>query len=613
MCGISGGMGASAPTKPQLLDQLEKIKHRGPDSSGTYNNGDVSLGSCRLEVVEVTDGVQPFTTSDKKITVVFNGEIYNYKSLREQLSAYGLKFLGSSEAEVIAMSYLHFGLDFVNHLSGMFAIALFDNRDNKLVLARDRVGEKPLWYHKKQDGTLIFASEIKSLLPFLTDKSLRKAAIYEVMKYGYINSPNSAYSEIFTLPPARLLVFKDNKLSISKYWNIDFHDTLKISYKDAVDQTYDKIDRSVQSMLASERSTGLFLSGGYDSTLVAGFIVKNSPNQINTFSIGFENKNYSESHHARKIAEYLGTNHHEKILKPNPEIFLTEILAKLDQPFADSSYISTFELAKFANESVVVAFGGDGGDEICAGYDRYLAAVNFQRINYVSPLLKLPISAYAKYANFTEQKRLKLQSQFKRYKSIETLYDALVSLNLDIDLKKMLKKDFIGDNSGRFVDSPFVYSRDDDYLSKLLEIDFDNYLPGDLLVKADLASMSHGLELRSPLLRYELVEWMAKLPSSYKSQGFTTKRLLKDITHKFVPKEIMKRTKMGFAIPRAEWLRNELKDLSHDLLTDSSAKSTEWFDQVAINQILLDHQKGSDRDQLIWPALCLEIWARNWL
>ena len=613
MCGISGGVGKSAPTKPELLEILERIKHRGPDSSGVYSNSHVTLGNCRLEIVEIKDGAQPFTSIDNNVTVVFNGEIYNYNILRQQLSNYGFKFTGNSEAEVITSAYLHYGLDFIKKLSGMFAIAVYDHRSNSLILARDRLGEKPLWYYQKDDGTLIFGSEIKSFLPLVTDKSINEGSIYELMKYGYINPPNSIYSKIYALTPASILVYKENNISISKYWEINFQEKLKISYPEALQQTYNLIDKTVNSMLTSERPTGIFLSGGYDSTLVAGFLTKNSETKIDSFSIGFENRSYDESDSARQVAKYLGTNHHERILKPDPKVFFTEIITKLDQPFADSSYIPTYELARFASSSVVVAFGGDGGDEICAGYDRYLAATRFHRINSILPILKLPISMLSKFTKLSKQKQFKLENQLRSFPDMTSRYDSLVSLNLEKDLSSIFSSDsFINNYKIAHLTGNSLTSKADK-LSKLLEIDFDNYLPGDLLVKADLATMSHGLELRSPLLNYELVEWMAKLPSDYKIHGFTTKRLLKDITHKFVPKNIMNRPKMGFAIPRADWLRNELRDLSHDLLTDKSAKSRQFFDAKEINKVLSDHKNGIDRDQIIWPALCLEVWARNWL
>jgi asparagine synthase (glutamine-hydrolysing) len=433
------------------------------------------------------------------------------------------------------------------------------------------------------------------------------------MKYGYINSPNSIYSKIYALAPASILVYKENKISISKYWEINFQEKLKISYPEALEQTYNLIDKTVNSMLTSERPTGIFLSGGYDSTLVAGFLTKNSATKINSFSIGFESSSYDESDSARQVAKYLGTNHHERLLKPDPNVFFSEIIAKLDQPFADSSYIPTYELARFASSSVVVAFGGDGGDEICAGYDRYLAATRFQGINSILPILKLPIRMLSKFTKLSKQKQFKLQNQLRRFPDIATRYESLVSLNLEKDLSSFFSSNtFINDYKiAHSIVNPLTSKADG--LSKLLEIDFNNYLPGDLLVKADLATMSHGLELRSPLLNYELVEWMAKLPSDYKIHGFTTKRLLKDITHKFVPKNIMNRPKMGFAIPRADWLRNELRDFSYDLLTDQSARSRQWFNAKEINKVLNDHRNGIDRDQIIWPALCLEVWARNWL
>jgi asparagine synthase (glutamine-hydrolysing) len=341
MCGISGGIGASAPSK-QLLDaQLKSIEHRGPDDSGTYLNQEISLGMCRLAIVEIAAGKQPASDASEKIHIVWNGEIYNYRELRSELEQRGIHFRDSSESEVVINLYLEFGLDFINKLNGMFAIAIHDSRDKSLHLIRDRMGKKPLWISQLNDGTLFFASEVRALMLARPDRTLRTDMVAEVMQYGYINAPYSAFNEITQVPPASVLTWQDGKTSTKKYWEPDFDTKVQISYEEALEVTKKLIEEAVSRRLISERPLGSFLSGGYDSTVVTAYMAKLMSEKVQTYSIGFQPQ-FNEAHHAKQVANYLGTNHHEEILSPDPALVVEKISHVLDQPFADSSIVPTY-------------------------------------------------------------------------------------------------------------------------------------------------------------------------------------------------------------------------------------------------------------------------------
>jgi asparagine synthase (glutamine-hydrolysing) len=613
MCGITGGVGPSAPSLQALEAQLTKLEHRGPDDRGTYVNQGISLGMCRLAIVEIVAGKQPFESADGKIKIVFNGEIYNYRELREELVALGHEFNGASESEVIIAAYRQYGPDFPNHLSGMFAIALFDQANDALVLVRDRVGKKPLWFSKRADGSILFASEVKALLAALPNRTLRKGVVAEVMQFGYVNAPNSAFTEVRQLPPATMAIWHHGDWSMRTYWQPDYETEIQISYEDALVETKNKIEAAVERRLMSERPMGAFLSGGYDSTIVTALMAKLSSQTVKTYSIGFDHPQYNEAEYAGAVAKYLGTDHHQEIVKPDPTLILQELAASLDQPFADSSYIPTYLLAKYARQEVIVALGGDGGDEVFGGYDRYVAAPLMQRANYLLEFAKPIAALMSKSGVVSERKVKRIISQLQAHPSLATRYTSIMSLTQPAQIARFLKPEFNLSGANEIYINDFKRASARDSLHAMIRSDFEHYLPGDLLVKADLATMANSLELRSPLLDHDVIEWANSLPAKFKVAGGKSKNILKDIARTLVPAELIDRPKMGFAIPRAEWLRNELRQITHDLLTDEVARSRGWFDQHEIHKILSEHQSGQDRDSIIWPALCLELWARNWL
>jgi asparagine synthase (glutamine-hydrolysing) len=613
MCGIAGGVGPSAPSLQALEAQLTKLEHRGPDDRGTYVNQGISLGMCRLAIVEIAAGKQPFESADGKIKIVFNGEIYNYRELREDLVALGHEFNGASESEVIIAAYRQYGPDFPNHLSGMFAIALFDQANDALVLVRDRVGKKPLWFSKRADGSILFASEVKALLAALPNRTLRKGVVAEVMQFGYVNAPNSAFTEIRQIPPATMAIWHHGDWSMRTYWQSDYETEIQISYQEALVETKNQIEAAVARRMISERPMGAFLSGGYDSTVVTALMAKLSSQTVKTYSIGFDHPQYNEAEYASAVAKHLGTDHHQEIVKPDPALILQELATSLDQPFADSSYIPTYLLAKYARQEVTVALGGDGGDEVFGGYDRYVAAPLMQRANYLLAIAKPIAAVLSKGGAVNERKLKRIVSQLQAHPSLAARYASIMSLTQPSQIARLLKPEFnlAGANDVYINDFKRVGVRDS--LHAMIRSDFEHYLPGDLLVKADLATMANSLELRSPLLDHQVIEWANSLPAKFKVAGRESKHILKDIARTLVPAELIDRPKMGFAIPRADWLRNELRQVTHDLLSDEVARSRGWFDQHEIHKILSEHQNGQDRDSIIWPALCLELWARNWL
>ena len=612
MCGITGGVGPSAPQQLLLNAQLKAIEHRGPDDSGIYLDEGIGLGMCRLAIVEIAAGKQPAKDASEQIHIVWNGEIYNYRELRIELESRGVQCRDSSESEVVINLYLEFGLDFINKLNGMFAIAIHDSRDNSLHLFRDRMGKKPLWISQLNDGTLFFASEVRALMLARPDRTLRTEMIAEVMQYGYINSPSSAFNEIHQVPPASVTSWHNSKVTTAAYWTADFDSKIDITYEDALEVTKELIEAAVSRRLISERPLGSFLSGGYDSTIVTAYMAKLMKEKVQTYSIGFQSKVFNEAHHAKQVANFLGTNHHEEILSPDPALVIEKISHVLDQPFADSSILPSFLLAKFARENLIVALGGDGGDEVFGGYDRYIATPVLQRLN--------PILGFAKYGlGLVDSKVLgkgrkinRASSQLIQKESLAHRFSSIHSLAQPEDLSILLSPEFESKNaSERFIKefNAGVLSSFD----RMIRSDLTSYLPGDILVKVDMATMANSLELRSPMLDVNVVEWGVSLPRKYKIEGFETKHILKDVARSLVPAELIDRPKMGFGIPRAEWLRSGMKEMVIDTLTDTTATQRGWFNSVEVKKVIDIHMAGVDKDNLLWPMFMLELWARTWL
>jgi asparagine synthase (glutamine-hydrolysing) len=612
MCGITGGIGPSSPQQLLLDAQLKSIEHRGPDDTGTYVNNGIGIGMCRLAIVEIAAGKQPATDASEQIHIVWNGEIYNYRELRAELEGRGIYCRDSSESEVVINLYLEFGLDFINKLNGMFAIAIHDARDRSLHLIRDRMGKKPLWISQLSDGTLFFASEVRALMLARPDRTLRTDMIAEVMQYGYINSPNSAFNEIHQVPSASVTSWREGQITTSTYWAADFETKVAITYEEALETTKELIEAAVSRRLISERPLGSFLSGGYDSTVVTAYMAKLMKEKVQTYSIGFHSEAFNEAHHAKQVANFLGTNHHEEILNPDPALVIEKISQVLDQPFADSSIIPTYLLAKFARENLIVALGGDGGDEVFGGYDRYLATPVLQKLNPFLGLGRKGLSFAGKQSFGNTRKINRVGSQLSPKSSLASRYSSILSLTQPHELISLLNPKIYSNRAEVAYTNQFESGRLTSF-DRMIRSDLAAYLPGDLLVKVDIATMANSLELRSPLLDVNVVEWGVSLPRKYKIKGFETKHILKDVARSLVPPELIDRPKMGFGIPRAEWLRTGMREMVVDTLTDSTATQRGWFNSSEVKKVIEIHMSGEDKDSILWPMLMLELWARTWL
>jgi len=606
-------MGLDCPDQISLERQLDILKHRGPDSVGKIFGKNFSLGMCRLAIVEIQSGTQPSSDSRSKIHLVFNGEIYNFKDLQTKYFQNPHELRDNSEATLLVEMYKLMGTNFINLLDGMFAIALYDEEKETLLLARDKLGKKPLFYSIISEKSVVFASETKAILEIIRTKNFSHHALSEFMTFGYLTGERTAFTEVKSIPPAHFGLYSRNGWSVTKYWQPTYDSKLKISYKEAKEETKRLLSESVEKRLISERPVGVFLSGGVDSTLVSALLSKLHPGDFKAFTIGFNDNNIDESAHASKIAKYLGLKHEIKIVAPDPQILINNITNTLDQPFADTSIIPTYELAKYAAREIVVAIGGDGGDEVFGGYPRYLTA---QKIQKISQALRLfdPISGQLIKSNLIGSPKLKrvlIEAQSRS--TLGAAYFSVMSRCSSELFKELISPDYFNlEPATNFIES-FESKGANDKLSAMLRSDLTSYLPGDLLVKADMASMANGLELRSPLLDIKLIEWANSLPSTFKVRNNQTKYILRDIVGDFIPHSVLDKPKMGFGIPRASWLRGEFKELSYDVLTDSVASGRGWFNQKTVQKLLDSHQEGLDRSSIIWPMLMLELWARRWL
>jgi len=608
MCGISGSFSSQLLKKVSLEKSISAISHRGPDETGFFNDEHCSLGMCRLAIIDVSTGQQPSFSNEKDVISVFNGEIYNFKELREKLFARGHVIPTPGDSALIPFLYKEFGEEFPKHIQGMFAIAIYDKNHKKLILARDRVGKKPLWY-AHQGNQLSFSSELKGLLELGIKAEFDESNLAEFLTFGYINAPRSPYKGVRQLSPATVLVFQEGKVRTEIYWNPSDIAPLRISFRDAKEETKRLLNVAIESRLISERPVGAFLSGGIDSTIVSSLMSRLSNDRIHTYSIGFNDKKFDESVYAKKVSSFLGTIHHEKIINAEPNFVVSKLAETLDQPFADSSVIPTFLLSKFARESVVVALSGDGGDEAFAGYERYRAGKLLDDINpflFLNPLSLYPSQRVSNQRLRKLLKHSRVQPLLDRYRRFQSLFQ----LN---DLKRVLNPNLVESQNKDDFSNLWESVSSKDKIRKMQEVDIKSYLPGDLMYKVDIASMANSLEVRSPFLDYRVVEFGLSLPWKYKIGKGENKHILREIARELIPKDLIDRPKMGFGIPRSRWLRNELRDTVSEVLHDKDSLSRGWFNHQEVVKILKLHQEGYDQDHLIWPMFTLQLWAKTWL
>ncbi|MEI6811738.1 MAG: asparagine synthase (glutamine-hydrolyzing) [Actinomycetes bacterium] len=617
MCGIAGRVGVGVGFREPIQQMTDAIIHRGPDEEGFFIAPGIELGCRRLAIIDVKGGQQPITIEGREITVILNGEIYNFQELRRFVMQRNFNLKTNGDTEVLAYLYLLEGLEFVHRLRGMFAIAIWDNRSKTLVLVRDRLGKKPLLYRRKSDGGLDFASEAKALLRAGAPREPDLNALDFVLTFGYAPPPMTGFKSIEALSPGNTLTWSDGKIRISQYWKFNSSEKTIFDMDEAIQRTRETLEESVNLRLISERPIGVLLSGGIDSSLVAAFAAKNLPTRLNTFSIGFEDPKYDESNFAKQVAQRLGTNHHELIVKPDPELLVNTLATTLDRPFADSSILPTFLVSEFARTEVVVALGGDGGDEGFGGYLRYQMVDWLQALN---PMLRITtplIPALERISFKTGNRRAsRLAGALRSYPSKKARYMALSSLMNSEELNKLHKHNSYSQNESAattWFNRVWENTKSREALDRPLAFDIETYLPEDLNFKTDIASMANSLELRSPFQDHKLIELSGQISEKLKFHNNETKYILRQIAKEFIPESIVDRKKMGFGIPRAAWMRNELKPLVKETLTGSAARNRGWFDISEVTRQIDLHNTGLDRDRILWPLFAIELWAQNWL
>ena len=619
MCGIAGfyQFEGKRPDKTLLRAMCDVITHRGPDEEGFYLDRHVGLGIRRLKIIDLATGQQPIHNEDKSIWTVFNGEIYNFRELREKLQSKGHRFYTNVDTEVIVHLYEEYGEDFVEKLNGMFGIAVWDRNLEKLILVRDRLGIKPLSYFLT-DEKLVFGSEIKSLLiEGSLNRSISVSSLDYYLTFGYVPAPHSIFEGVRKLPPGHLLTYQKGKVHIRQYWDVPLNAESKAYSEDYYKEgLFDLLKTAVRRRLISDVPLGAFLSGGVDSGTIVGLMAQLMTQPVKTFSIGFEEEEFSELDDARIVARHFGTEHTEFVVKPNALELLPKLATSYDEPFADSSAIPTFYVSQLARQHVTVALSGDGGDELFGGYRRYVtdARDNFLEVlpSWIRTSLlggiskQMPMFMRGKsYLHYMSQ------SVERQYLQRVSFFSPEIKSHLySNDLKRHLggadpvkwAKDFMDNVNGAAL------------LPKMLYSDLKTYLPYDLLTKVDIASMAHSLEVRVPFLDHEVVEFAAQIPPQLKIQGDTSKYILKMAMKGLVPPEVLQKKKQGFAVPLARWFRSELKEFTYDNLTSTRFKSRGWFAQDAIEKMLARHQAGTaDYSSIIWSLIFFETWSDTFL
>ena len=626
MCGIVGIAYANSRRveRADLQRMNDAIIHRGPDDDGFYFNESVGLGMRRLAIIDLAGGQQPIHNRDKTVWIVFNGEIYNFQQLRDDLEERGHVFYTNSDTEAIVHLYDEYGADCVRHLRGMFAFAIWDEKDKSLFIARDRVGKKPLLYSHQPNGDLIFGSEFQALLahPDIS-REIDYRAIDSYLSYLCIPAPQTAFKQIRKLEPAHWLRWRDGRIETQRYWHPDFSKKIKITEEEAIEETTRILRESTRLRMISEVPLGAFLSGGVDSSAVVALMAQESSQPVKTFSIGFEEQDYSELKYARRVAEHVGAEYHEFVVRPNALDVLPTLVEHYGEPYADPSAIPTYYVSKETRQFVTVALNGDGGDESFVGYERYVAmkfAEIYNRLprslrNYViePSLTAIPASTNFRnrFVRFQRFLRAASMPKAERYFSwLSTFGDDVKAEIYTEDLKRLTD----GSNPIEFMAKYISHSNGKGIIDTTLLTDLMNYLPNDLLVKVDIASMANSLEARSPFLDHHLIEFAASLPENIKQQGRDTKSLLKKVAARLVPKDVIYRQKMGFGVPLRYWLANELYDFTREVLLSEKAAGRQMFKPQVVERLIDDQRRDAkDNTWKIWTLLMLELWFQRFI
>lgn len=625
MCGIYGIVSNKSgllPSKQVLKGMGKTLSRRGPDDQSEFVKGQAGLGATRLSIIDLKGGNQPLFNEDRRVWAVQNGEVYNYQAIKTQLEKSGHRFRTKCDTEVYPHLYESFGLEFVYKLRGMFACAIWDERKKLLVLARDRLGIKPLYYAQVK-GQLIFASEIKAILEAGVSKTIDRQALYDYLSVNYVPGPNSIFTKIKKLPPAHLLIWKNGKASIKRYWkplNCEDSENKPLKFQNVNETLLNLLEDSVKAHLVSDVPIGAFLSGGIDSSIVVALASKLYPKKLRTFSVGFVEKSFNELNYASQIAKQFSTNHHEIVLNLQAQELTEKVGSYFDEPFADSSALAVFAISQAARRQMKVVLTGDGGDEVFGGYVTYQADQLLRVFN------KLPIfvreKIIAKLVNRLPASHDKMTFEFKAKRFIRgALNDPLQAHFL---WKAIFTNDQIAEVLGgksqslqptaRLWQEVFDSIESSDIINKLMLTDLQTSLPDDMLTKVDRMSMANSLEVRVPLLDHKVVEFMANLPSHYKIRRLTLKWLLKNTLKGLLPQSIINRWKAGFHVPVASWLKHELKDMLTDYLSPSTLKNEGIFNPRFVQTLIKDHMnKKADYSRELWGLLMFSIWKQKFV
>jgi asparagine synthase (glutamine-hydrolysing) len=602
---------------------LHRIAHRGPDDEGAHREAGVVLGHRRLSIIDPAGGHQPLYGEAPGTVIVCNGEIYNYRELAHDLSMRGHRLRTGSDVEVAAHAYDAWGLDFLDHLDGMFALALWDGARRRLVLARDRMGEKPLYY-SVADNQLIFASELSAVLAHpAVDATIDPLALAEYLATEYVAAPSCIVAGVSKLEPGEVLVLEDGAISRWRYWNLEPRVAEPVpSYAEAVRKLRSRLEWAVTSRLVSDVPLGIFLSGGLDSSTIAALAAR--AGKIETFAIGFEEPSFDESAHARAVADHIGSNHHERIVRASEMADLVPGLGRLlDEPIGDASILPTSVLSGFAREHVTVALGGDGGDELFAGYYMHPAqrvapfARAMPRIAHralAAGAARLPVS----HRNFSVGFKV---TRFLRGAAAPPPLNHMLWLASFSPAEQgtLLEPDVLAaaDGANRAFAAADRAWRDSEgapLLARACHLDAKTYLPNDILTKVDRASMSVGLEVRAPLLAREVVELAFSLPDAYRMRGLTGKRILRDAVRDLLPDSVLRRPKKGFGMPVAAWLNGALRPLLHDTLSPDRLREAGLFRPAEVGRLIREHEQGLvDHRKPLWTLLIFELWRSDHL
>ncbi len=618
MCGIVGivaAPGGDLPPEDVARAMNAAITHRGPDDEGIFRDGQAMIGMRRLSIIDLAGGHQPVHNEDSTIQAVFNGEIYNFRELRAELEACGHRFYTQSDTEVIVHGYEEWGDACFARLDGMFGLALWDLRSRTLVLARDRFGEKPLFY-ADQGQRLLFASELKSLLQVPGFRpEIEPAAVRAYVSFGYVPNPGSIFRGVRKLPPGHYLRYADGQTTVHSYYTLGFAPKHQLTEAEAEEQLARLLDQAVESRLVADVPFGAFLSGGLDSSVVVALMSRHLKQPVQTFSIGFREAAYNELSDARRVAQHLHTDHHELVVEPNAVELLHQLVWFLDEPFADSSAVPTYLVAKLARERVKMVLTGDGGDEAFGGYDRYLRFLDLERLGPLKPVAAATAGLVGRYVPGPQGYRLRRIAERLRLLFPDNYLSGVALTRADA-AGELLGDAVRSDGAGHYAGLAAAARTGAglDLLDSCVATDFASYLPDDILVKLDRMGMANSLEGRAPLLDYRLVDFAVRLPADMRVKGHRGKHLLRRAAARWLPPEVLNKPKQGFAIPLGQWFRGPLVELARDVIASRAFRERGLLRPKAAQRYLDGHLAGeADFGELLWLILSLELWARRFL